>query len=654
MKRFSCLLVFCLMAVVSSTCQQSLSGVVFRVDKGHSIPLAGAELECISGCVDSTGKPAHEQTITGGLPGDHRPHGSFQMDLPDAVKSGYEIQLTIVNRPLVIRNYPDGIVTIKDAFKPVTLEVVPKGSLSLLNDVLIEHLLRELIKIARIHTESEGFEAERSVSEIRRTLVASYSSRLQIPATYMQHRIEEWISSSAGKSDEQRALILAYNGDHAGAAAKFEALVKADSEKKAQHLAELAEEEMQQDKFPDAYRHLVQARIEDPTNVEALLLQGETCLAMFARHGENDESSSAEMAEAGNNSSNLNGKEHSSSNREATPSTNSQNVTCGREAGFTLAQQALDETITSTTMDDTRKARLLFSFYLAVSPFVVDPTGEFEETIANRARQLLDASNTLSSTSLPTTLYYLSFLILSDSGDDTTTYKERLQILQRAVAVATHENGSEFAMKPLLLFEMARLQLRIDSGRPQRFVTILRRSVLSCNNQHLDFCLDVKVAAGAELLDFIAHETDEDNFPAPQRAVTLKAAYGLFDTSLHTLEGESSRESRRKVIIVRELYADCLSDVDEFARSLRTLYPLIARPTVYGLTDLDKAEIANLIFIGGFGLMSNAPNSGALPSVVAARLAEWASNFLHSGSPTEEQVANRKVIIQYLNAQISH
>jgi tetratricopeptide (TPR) repeat protein len=171
------------------------------------------------------------------------PSGEFSISLPTTIKPGTVIAVYVRPKEWVLKDFPDGYVTVRrDDMPHLTLRLARRGSLSLLTDARIRRLLEQSTMQAPpisssgqagVQTPPISNSAQASVqtppisnsgqASALDTLVLQKASELGLSPSVVREGIENWIQHKAGTTAHDRGLAALYQGNSRVAIREWEA-----------------------------------------------------------------------------------------------------------------------------------------------------------------------------------------------------------------------------------------------------------------------------------------------------------------------------------------------------------------------------------------------------------------------------------------------
>jgi tetratricopeptide (TPR) repeat protein len=205
--------------------------------------------------------------------------GEFSIPLPDTIKHGAVIAVSVLPVKWVLKDFPDGYVTVRrDDMPRLTLRLARRGSLSLLTDARIRKLL-----------EKSGTQSPRNRGPSQNVdldaLVLQKAAELGLSPIAVRQAIEDWVEHKASTTAHDRGLAAFYRTNFAGAVHEWEASAALKEADLVETYLLLGSAELSQFNTRKAAVWIHKAFELKPTDPTALMEMGQVC----ALQPDNDE-----------------------------------------------------------------------------------------------------------------------------------------------------------------------------------------------------------------------------------------------------------------------------------------------------------------------------------------------------------------------------
>ena len=198
--------------------------------------------------------------------------GEFSIRLPDSIKPGALVAVSVLPDKWVLRDYPDGHVTVRrDDMPRLTLRLALRGSQSLQMDALIRRLLEKFT------TQCPENMAVPSRSADLDALVLQKAAQLGLSPSAVRQAIEDWVAHTADSTAHDRGLAAFYSGNFTGAVHEWEASAARNEADLGETYLLLGCAELSRFNFVKAVAWIHKAFGLKPTDPDVLVGMAEVC-----------------------------------------------------------------------------------------------------------------------------------------------------------------------------------------------------------------------------------------------------------------------------------------------------------------------------------------------------------------------------------------
>ncbi len=215
-------------------------------------------------------------------------NGEFNISLPSEITPGAVIAVYVLPRTWVLKDFPDGYVTIRrDDMPRLTLRLARRGLLSLLTDARIRRLLEQTVTHSpqAASTPQPGFD----------TLILQKASSLGLTPVEIRRAVDDWVKHRAGSNAHDRGLAAFYKRNFALAITEWETSVTLRESDLAETYTLLCYTELLQKNYSRAGDWIHKALSLEPTDFTVLLGMAYVCALL----PDQDEQESREKTSVG-------------------------------------------------------------------------------------------------------------------------------------------------------------------------------------------------------------------------------------------------------------------------------------------------------------------------------------------------------------------
>lgn len=216
-------------------------------------------------------------------------NGEFNISLPSEITPGVVIAVYVLPKTRVLKDFPDGYVTIRrDDMPRLTLRLARRGSLSLLTDARIRRLLEQTVT----HGQQNAGMSQPGALD---TLILQKASSLGLTPADIRQAVDDWVQHRAGSNAYDRGLAAFYKQNLALAITEWETAVTLRETDLAETYTLLCYTELLQKNYSRAGDWIYKARSLEPGGFAVLLGMAYVCALL----PDQDEQESREKASVG-------------------------------------------------------------------------------------------------------------------------------------------------------------------------------------------------------------------------------------------------------------------------------------------------------------------------------------------------------------------